>query len=111
MWKDINDERNFLMHEFFCVYPISRLGGNQEAANRLARIDSLLDIGRCMLKQVLEMTLAQFNIQPAEFRQFLAAVAERRKETEVRNARQVAVKRTLVGRIFEFYRSLRFYFG
>jgi hypothetical protein len=80
MWNEINEERIFLMHKFFRVFPIAQVGGPKEAANRLARIDQLLDIGHRILKQVLDMMFKRFNIPPVEFRKFLASVVERRKE-------------------------------
>jgi hypothetical protein len=54
MWKDTNEERNFLMHKFFRIFPVAGLAGNKVAANKLARIDQLLDIGRRLLKDVLK---------------------------------------------------------
>jgi hypothetical protein len=80
MWKDIKESRNFLMHKFFRIFPVAGLAGNKEAANKLARIDQLLDIGRRLLKDVLNMTLGTFKIPPAQFRNFLAAVVDRRNK-------------------------------
>jgi hypothetical protein len=35
----VNDERIFLMHNFFQTFPVEKLDGNKEAAIRLGRID------------------------------------------------------------------------
>jgi hypothetical protein len=35
----VNDERIFLMHNFFQAFPMDKLNGNKEAAIRLERID------------------------------------------------------------------------
>jgi len=80
MWKETNENRIFLMHNFFHVFPVTALTGNEEAAKRLAKIDKLLDISRGQLKDVLEMTLAQFDIPRARFREFLALVVDHRKK-------------------------------
>jgi shikimate 5-dehydrogenase len=46
MWKEINEERIFLMHKFFNAFPItSNADKLAEAARRVAKIDALLDIG------------------------------------------------------------------
>ncbi len=83
MWKEINEERIFLMHKFFHVFPVSGLTGNEKAATKLAHIDKLLDIGRRMLKDVLDMTLAQLNLTPQKLRDLLAFVTEHRKEAAI----------------------------
>src|SRR2546429_5951189 len=50
MWEEINEERVFLMHKFFNAFPITPNGDKlAEAAQRLAEIDELLDIGRRLL--------------------------------------------------------------
>jgi hypothetical protein len=85
MWNDINEDRNFLMHKFFRIFPVAGLAGNKEAANKLARIDEMLDIGRRLLKDVLNMTLVKFNIPPAQFRTFLAALVDRRNKLRTRD--------------------------
>src|SRR5712692_3045616 len=66
MWKDANEERIFLMHKFFQVFPVKALNGNEQAAKRLARIDKLLSIGRGMLNDSLQMTLGAANIPRAK---------------------------------------------
>ena len=55
MWKEINEERIFLMHKFFQIFPLASLVGNSEAAGRLHYIDRLLDIGRRMLKEYVDL--------------------------------------------------------
>jgi hypothetical protein len=82
MWKEINENRIFLMHNFFHVFPVTALTGNKEAATRLAKIDKILDIGRRQLKDMFEMTLGQFGIPPAKFREFLALVVDHRKKAK-----------------------------
>ena len=82
MWKETNENRIFLMHNFFHVFPVTALTGNEEAAKRLAKIDRLLDISRRMLRGVLEKTLDQFGIPRAKFREFLALVVDHRKKAK-----------------------------
>ena len=82
MWKETNENRIFLMHNFFHVFTVTALTGNEEAAKRLAKIDRLLDISRRMLREVLEMTLDQFGIPRAKFREFLALVVDHRKKAK-----------------------------
>jgi hypothetical protein len=51
MWNEINQERIFLMHKFFQVFPLSESTANlKKAAERLGFIDNLLDIGSRLLK-------------------------------------------------------------
>ena len=81
MWKEINEERIFLMHKFFNVFPItSSADGPAEAAERLAKIDGLLDVGQRLLKDVRDRTYAGFNIPAAKFPAFLKFVIEQRKK-------------------------------
>ena len=61
-------------------FRVTALIGNEEAAKRLAKTDKLLDLGRRQLKDVLEMTLAQFDNSTAKFREFLALVVDHRKK-------------------------------
>ncbi len=61
-------------------FRVTALTGNEEAAKRLAKTDKLLDLGRRQLKDVLEMTLAQFDNSTAKFREFLALVVDHRKK-------------------------------
>ena len=83
MWKKINQERIFLMHKFFNVFPVAELKGNEAAATRLARIDKLLDVGRRLLKTALDLTFDRFNIEPAKRREFLAFVVDHRKKSKI----------------------------
>src|SRR5262245_30093154 len=47
MWKEINEERVFLMHKFFNAFPItSNAEKLAEATQRLVKIDALLENGR-----------------------------------------------------------------
>jgi hypothetical protein len=80
MWKDINEERIFLMHTFFNAFGVvSRGEGIVEASQRLEKIDRLLDIGYRMLRELRERTFASFNIPQDKLREFLAFVVEKRK--------------------------------
>jgi hypothetical protein len=80
MWKEINDERIFLMHKFFTVFPlpISNPEMMEQATQRLIKIDKLLDIGCGMLSTVRDLTFKSVNIPPERMREFLAFVIERR---------------------------------
>jgi hypothetical protein len=82
MWKDANQERIFLMHKFFQVFPLEALNGNVEATERLVRSDKLLNICRGMLNDALEMTLGQTKIPREKLQEFLAFTAEYRKKAE-----------------------------
>ena|SRR5260370_735180 len=79
MWKEINDERIFLMHKFFTVFPLpmSNADTTAEATQRLAKIDKLFDIGCRMLSTVRDLTFKSVNIPPERMREFLAFVIER----------------------------------
>jgi hypothetical protein len=84
MWKEINEERIFLMHKFFNAFPItSNADRLAEAAQRLAKIDALLDLGRRLLTDVRDRTYVRFNIPAAKFRDFLAFVVDHRKKAKV----------------------------
>jgi len=83
MWEEINEERVFLMHKFFNAFPITPNGDKlAEAAQRLAEIDELLDIGRRLLTDVRDRTYVHFNIPAAKFREFLKFVTEHRKKAK-----------------------------
>jgi len=83
MWNKLNAERIFLMHKFFNAFPITSSADRiPEAAQRLADIDRLLDIGWRLLKQVRDMTYASFNIPSAKFREFLKFVIDHRKKAQ-----------------------------
>ena len=80
MWKEINEERIFLMHKFFNAFPnADKLA---EAARRVAKIDALLDIGRRLLKDVRDRTYDQLNIPQAKLREFLKFVIDHRKKAK-----------------------------
>jgi hypothetical protein len=83
MWDEINEERIFLIHDFFDVFPITELAGNEEATKRLKRIDELLDIGRRLLKEVFDRTAVQFGVPRDNWRDFLAFVVDRRKKAKM----------------------------
>lgn len=84
MWNEINEERIFLMHKFFNVFPItSNADKLAKAAQRLAEIDVLLDRGRRLLQDVRDGGYASLNIPPARFREFLQFVIDHRKEAKV----------------------------
>jgi hypothetical protein len=84
MWNEVNEERIFLMHKFFNVFPItSNADKLAEAAQRLAEIDALLDRGRRFLKNVRDGGCASLNIAPAKFHKFLQFVIDHRKEAKV----------------------------
>ena len=84
MWEEINDERVFLMHEFFNAFPITSNGDRlAEAAQRLVKIDALLDIGRRLLTELRDRTYVEYNIPAAKFRDFLKFVTEHRKKAKV----------------------------
>lgn len=80
MWKEINDERIFLMHKFFTVFPlpISNPEVMEQATQRLTKIDKLLHIGCRMLSTVRELTFKSMNVPSDRMREFLAFVIERR---------------------------------
>jgi hypothetical protein len=83
MWKEINEERIFLMHNFFNAFPITTNADSYaEAAQRLGRIDKLLDIGQRLLRTVRDKTYEHFNIPAAKFREFLKFVTEHRKKAK-----------------------------
>jgi hypothetical protein len=79
MWKEINEERIFLMHKFFKVFPLPlNADGLRKASQRIAEIDKLLDIGQRLLREVRDRTSAQFNITP----EFLKLVTEHRRKAK-----------------------------
>jgi hypothetical protein len=81
IWKELNEDRIFLMHRFFNVFPLTSTDDKlAEAGQRIAKIDALLDSGRRFLKQVRDRTYAGFNIPPAKFREFLKFVIDHRKK-------------------------------
>jgi hypothetical protein len=84
MWKEVNEERIFLMHKFFNVFPLTSSADRlAEAAQRLAKIDALLDRGRRFLREVRDRTYARFNIPPEKFREFLKFVIDHRKRATI----------------------------
>jgi hypothetical protein len=82
MWAEVNDERIFLMHKFFNVFPLTSTNAKKrgEAAPRLAKIDVLLDRARRFLKNLRDGGCASLNITPAKFSEFLRYVIEERKK-------------------------------
>jgi hypothetical protein len=82
MWKEINEERIFLMHKFFNVFPVPAPSADkiQEGAERLGKIDALLNLGCSMLEEVRERAFASLKISPERMRKFLAFVVESRKQ-------------------------------
>ena len=79
MWKEINEERIFLMHKFFKVFPLPlNADGLRKASQRIAEIDKLLDIGQRLLREVRDRAFAQFNITP----EFLKFVTEHRRKAK-----------------------------
>src|SRR5438128_1466496 len=72
MWKEINDERIFLMHKFFTAFPLPVSDAHiiAEAEQRLDKIDKLFDIGCRLLSTVRDMAFRRFNIPPARMREF-----------------------------------------
>ena len=79
MWKEINEERIFLMHKFFKVFPLPlNADGLRQASQRIAEIDKLLDIGQRLLREVRDRAFAQFNITP----EFLKFVTEHRRKAK-----------------------------
>ena len=82
MWDEINEERIFLIHRFFNIFPIDELGRSGEAAKRLEQIDALLDIGRRLLKEVFDRAAVSFGIPREKWRDFLAFVVDRRMKAK-----------------------------
>jgi len=83
MWEEINEERVFLMHKFFNAFLITPNADKlAEAAQRLVKIDALLDIGRRLLTQVRDRRYVQFNIPAAKSRKFLKFVTEHRRKAK-----------------------------
>lgn len=83
MWEEINEERVFLMHKFFNAFLITPNSDKlAEAAQRLVKIDALLDIGRRLLTQVRDRRYVQFNIPAAKSRKFLKFVTEHRRKAK-----------------------------
>ena len=79
MWKEINEERIFLMHKFFKVFPLPlNADGLRKASQRIAGIDKLLDIGQRLLREVRDRAFAQFNITP----EFLKFVTQHRRKAK-----------------------------
>lgn len=84
MFKEINEQRKFLMHRFFLEFPIAKLNGNEEAKTRLQQIDKILGDGREILRRAFDGALAlSLKIQPEKFREFLAFVVDHRKKAKV----------------------------
>ena len=83
MWKEINDERIFLMHKFFTAFPLPAPNASSiaQANQRLGRIDKLFDIGCRMLSTIRDVTFETINIPPERMREFLAFVIEKRRES------------------------------
>ena len=82
MWKEINEERIFLMHQFFKVFPLPlNADGLRKASQRIAEIDKLLDIGQRLLREVRDRAFAQFNITP-EFLKFVTKHRRKAKAAE-----------------------------
>ena len=79
MWKELNDERIFLMHKFFQIFPLATFAGNKKALSRLNHIDRLLDIGRNHLADSLKLTMRMTKMDKPKLRELLAQVVEVRK--------------------------------
>ena len=83
MWEEINEERVFLMHKFFNAFLITPNADKlAEAAQRLVKIDALLDIRRRLLTQVRDRRYVQFNIPAAKSRKFPKFVTEHRRKAK-----------------------------
>jgi hypothetical protein len=81
MWEEINEERIFLMHKFFNVFPLTSDADRlTEAAKRLAEMDGRLDIAQRFLRDVRDRGYAHFGIPPAKFREFLKFVIDERRK-------------------------------
>jgi len=82
-WNEINDERIFLMHKFFNAFDVVSTSKNiGEAAQRLDKMNRLFDRGCWMVETIHEKTVATYDIPPDRLREFLAFVAETRKNQQ-----------------------------
>jgi hypothetical protein len=82
MFDQINEQRIFLMHKFFQVFPVTKLNRNEEAATRLKQIDKILADGRQIFSHAFEGALDRFKIPRRKFREFLAFVIDHRKKAK-----------------------------
>jgi hypothetical protein len=76
------------MQKFFNAFPITPNADKlAEAAQRLVKIDALLDIGRRLLTQVRDRRRVQFNIPAAKFRESRKFATKHRKKRKPRSDR------------------------
>jgi len=81
MFEKVNQQRIFLMHNFFKVFPVTKLNGNEEARIKLKEIDEILSIGCEVFSHAFVGAIAlSMKIPPTKFREFLAFVVEERKK-------------------------------
>lgn len=79
----VNDERIFLMHNFFQTFPMDELNGNKEAAIRLERIDEILGTGLQMFRSAHHHALALGKIPPTKLRTILKSLVDDRRNAKV----------------------------
>jgi hypothetical protein len=79
----VNDERIFLMHNFFQAFPLDKLNGNKEAAIRLERIDEILGAGLKIFRRAQNAAFAIGKIPPTKLRKILRSLVDDRKNTKV----------------------------
>jgi hypothetical protein len=79
----VNDERIFLMHNFFQTFPVEKLNGNKEAAIRLKRINEILGTGLQMFRRAHDHALALGKIPPTKLRKILKSLVDDRKNAKV----------------------------
>jgi hypothetical protein len=78
----VNDERIFLMHNFFQAFPMDRLNGNKDAAIRLERIDEILGTGLQIFRRAHDRALALGKIPPAKLREILKFLVDDRRNAK-----------------------------
>jgi hypothetical protein len=84
LFEDINQQRIFLMHKFFQVFPVEKLDANKEAESKLREINETLNIGCEVLSRAFRAALdLSLKIKPEELRDFLARFVEHRKKARV----------------------------
>ncbi len=76
MFDAVNDERIFLMHNFFQAFPVDKLNGNKEAAIRLEKIDEILGRGLQIFRRAHEPAFLFGKIPPTTLREMLKLVVD-----------------------------------
>jgi hypothetical protein len=78
----VNDERIFLMHNFFQAFPLEKLNSNKDAVIRLERIDGILGTGLGIFRRAHDRALALGKIHPAKLREILKFLVDDRRNAK-----------------------------